>query len=267
MIGFFGGMGTRGGSSAQDIAVFQSLTRGSALADRVKQFAKSGEVEREVQYFRENISKVKSPEEFFKNRRLHAFALSAYDMEEELNYPARSKQVMMSDLNDRMSLANRMTAVGHREMALSFEFYKERNANEKPEALELRQVAKLRDTAFVERVVSKYVQSEFEQQYRSNSPSVSDALYFKRKIASVTSTYQLIGDGVLLGVAMDGMGIPRALAGQSTEKLKEALDKGFDLARAKKEPEYLDRFLNRFIVMRDLQSMQNTRNPLLGVFE
>lgn len=265
MIGFFGGAGIGITGTASSIAVFQTLLKGG-LQSRTEQFKKRSDVQREIEYFRENAPKVTTTDGFFKDRRLHSFALSAYNLESELAFPARSKQVMMSDPSDPRSLARRMTAPAHREIATDFGFYQEKTSGETEDQNNAQKVAKLHDKAFVEKVISKYVTNEFEQDVGASTPSVSDALYFRRKISTIRSAYELIGDGVMLGVVLDGQGIPRQATAQSVDRLKAMIEKGFDLERAKKDPVYVDKFLNRFIVMRDLQQMQSGRNPLLGLF-
>lgn len=264
MIGFFGSNG--GASTMPPLPVFQTLVKGG-MAGRVEQFKKRADIQNEIKYFTENVGKVKTTEDFFKNYRFQKFALTAFDLEEEAQYPARSKQVMMSDTLDPRSLVNKMTSPLHREIALAFAFYKEKKDGESFDAFQLRSTEKLRDPAFVQQVVDRYVQAEFEQDLGATTPSVSEALYFRRRIQAAGSTFNLIGDGVMLGVVLDGTGIPRTATALKPERLKGMIEAKFDLARAKKDQAYLDNFLNRFIVMRDLRQMTQQRNPLLAMFE
>ncbi len=244
------GGSSSGMSGANALALFQSITK-TGLAAREAQFKKRADIQNEIAFFRQNAAKVQNTDGFFATKRLHAFALKAYGMPEEITYAGRSKQVMMSDTTSSTSLARRMSDPRHAAIAAAFDFAH-------------KGVDKLKDPAFVEKVIANFVSSQYEANIGESAPALSDALYFRRKIGTLTSTYQLIGDGVLLGVVMDGAGIPRTAAGQSMEKLKANIEQKFDLKKAK-DPAYVDKFIARFLVMRDIQAMLSSGSPLAGM--
>jgi Protein of unknown function (DUF1217) len=66
-------------------------------------------VKRETEYFKNNIGKISSAEEFVKDTRILRFALSSYGLEEELFKTAYIKRVLESDLTDTASAANRIS--------------------------------------------------------------------------------------------------------------------------------------------------------------
>lgn len=66
-------------------------------------------VKRETEYFKENIGKISSAEEFVSDTRILRFALSSYGLEEELFKTAYIKRVLESDLTDAQSPANRIS--------------------------------------------------------------------------------------------------------------------------------------------------------------
>ena len=65
-------------------------------------------VKRETEYFKENIGKISSADEFVADTRILRFALSSYGLEEELFKTAYIKNVLESDLTDSASAANRI---------------------------------------------------------------------------------------------------------------------------------------------------------------
>jgi hypothetical protein len=84
-----------------------------------KQLEKTGEqqrarwekqpsVQREVAYAKDFASKVKNVEELINNRRFMNFALSAFGLESEVDKKGLLRKVLLSDLTDQNSYANRM---------------------------------------------------------------------------------------------------------------------------------------------------------------
>jgi|GEM_PF-949795 len=66
-------------------------------------------VERETTYFKENISKIASADEFIEDTRILRYSLAAYGLEEELFKTAFIKQIIESDLSDPQSAVNRIS--------------------------------------------------------------------------------------------------------------------------------------------------------------
>lgn len=66
-------------------------------------------VKRETEYFKDNIAKITSAEEFVSDTRILRFALSAYGLEEELFKTAYIQRILESDLTDKASAANRIS--------------------------------------------------------------------------------------------------------------------------------------------------------------
>lgn len=65
-------------------------------------------VSRETEYFKENIGKVSSAEEFVEDTRLLRYGLAAYGLEEELFKTAFIQNILESDLTDPRSAASRV---------------------------------------------------------------------------------------------------------------------------------------------------------------
>ncbi len=230
-----------GGYQLPAFALFQRLSK-TDTTKQVSQFAQSPAVKKEIDYFRQKAATVKTTEEFFKDQRLLKFALSAYTLEAEQQYPARIKQIMTSDPKDPKALANRMADPRYSEINKDFQFGQLGTAN-------------LKLTAFVDKVVGKYLTNEYEKKLGEQNPALREAAYFKRKIGEVKDAYGILGDKVLRAVVMDTLGIPAETANQSVEKQAELVKKGFKLDKAK-DKTYIDNFLKRFVVARDRQQTQ-----------
>lgn len=79
-------------------------------------------VEREAAYYKENIGKVKTVDEFMNNYRLYNYAMTAFGLDEMIYAKAFMKKVLESDLTDSSSFANRVEESRYREFAAAFNF-------------------------------------------------------------------------------------------------------------------------------------------------
>lgn len=87
--------------------------------------AKQTDVSREADYYKANISKVKSVDDFMKDDRLYNYAMKAYGLEDMAYAKAFMRKVLDSDLSDSDSFANKLTDTRYRDFAASFNFNEE----------------------------------------------------------------------------------------------------------------------------------------------
>ncbi|OLP58704.1 hypothetical protein BJF93_17945 [Xaviernesmea oryzae] len=81
-------------------------------------------VARDTAYYKENIGKVKTVDEFVNDYRLFSYAMKAYGLEDMTYAKAFMKKVLESDLNDDNSYANKLTDERYRNFAMAFGFSK-----------------------------------------------------------------------------------------------------------------------------------------------
>jgi hypothetical protein len=222
-------------------ALYQRLSK-SDTSKQVAQFAQTPAVKKEIDYFRQKAAEVKTPDELLNDPRLLKFALSAYSLEGEMQFPARIKKVMVGDPKDPKALANRLADPRFREINKDF-------------ALGQLGTANLKLTKFVDGIVSKYLTNEYEKKLGEQNPALREAAYFKRKIGEAKDIYGILGDKVLRSVVMETLRIPPEVANQSVEKQAELAMKGFKMDKAK-DPAYIDQFVKRFLVMRDRAAVE-----------
>lgn len=79
-------------------------------------------VQRETEYYRENISKVKSVDEFLGDDRLFRFAMKAHGLEDMAYAKAFMRKVLDEGIDDPNSFANKLTDKRYQEFAKSFNF-------------------------------------------------------------------------------------------------------------------------------------------------
>lgn len=87
--------------------------------DRV---AKQTSVSKEAEYYKANIGKVKSVDDFMKDARIYNYAVKAYGLEDMAYAKAFIRKVLESDLSDDNSFANKLTDKRYRDFAASFNF-------------------------------------------------------------------------------------------------------------------------------------------------
>lgn len=77
---------------------------------------------RQTEYYKENIGKVKTVDEFLNDYQLYNYAMEAFGLSEMSYAKAFMKQVLESDLNDSNSFANKLTDTRYRQFAEAFNF-------------------------------------------------------------------------------------------------------------------------------------------------
>jgi hypothetical protein len=77
---------------------------------------------RDADYYKENIGKVGSVDEFLDDYRLYSYAMKAFGLEEMTYAKAFMKKVLDSDLTDTASFANSLTDERYRNFAAAFSF-------------------------------------------------------------------------------------------------------------------------------------------------
>ena len=197
---------------------FQMLQKNPT--QQIAQFGQTAQIMREVEYFKKKAGSLESMDDLIKDRRLMNFALSAFSLDDEAQYPARLKKVLESDLDDNASLANRLSDNRYREIAAAFDYAKSG-------------MDKLQDAAFLEELSQKYVLNEFEKALGNNNPALREATYFLRNIGNVTSPYEILGDNVLRSVVTFTLNLPQQIAVQSVESQARLIEGRLDLDKFK----------------------------------
>lgn len=88
----------------------------------LKQVSEQVLVSREQAYYKENIGKVTTVDEFLDDYRLYSYAMKAHGLEEMTYAKAFMRKVLESDLSDEDSYANRLSDDRYRDFATAFNF-------------------------------------------------------------------------------------------------------------------------------------------------
>jgi Protein of unknown function (DUF1217) len=231
--------------------LYKRLTPQFMQANTAK-LSKSAEVQGEIAYFKTKMAKIEKPDDFLKDYRLLRFALTAYNMEDQLQYPARIKQVMKDDATDPRALVRRMTSPGYRDINAAFDFF---NSG----------VTKLKSASFQQELFAKYYSARNEQSLAEMNPDIADALYFERTIGKAKNGYEVIGDPILFSVAKKALNLPPMAGSAKIEKLKALIESKMDFKRLG-EPAYVKKLAERFLILQDVETRQNSGGSLIDMF-
>ncbi len=92
------------------------------LPRTLRQTAARAEVSREADYYRANIDKVKTVDEFLKDQRLYSYAMRAHGLSDMVYAKAFMRKVLTSDLSDTKSFARGLTDTRFQNFARIFSF-------------------------------------------------------------------------------------------------------------------------------------------------
>lgn len=170
----------------------QSLTRIEQQPD----------VAREAAYYKANIGKVKTVDDFMKDYRLYHYAMKAYGLEDMAYAKAFMKKVLESDLNDSKSFVNKLVDKRYRDFAEAFSF----NGTARPVAQSDNQT---------DDMIGLYTATKKNQV----DAIASDTNYYGAEIGNITTADQLLGNDRLRNYVTSAFGIdeskwPRATISQ-----------------------------------------------------
>lgn len=211
------------------------------MAKSLERVEKQPMVERDTAYYLENITKVKSIEEFMANDKLFRYAMKAHGLE-DMNYAkAFMRKALEGGIDDDASFANKLTDKRYHEFVDTFNFVRHGETT----------------TVFTKAqqgTVDKYLRQTLEETQGAQNEGVRLALYFERKAPEITSFYSILADGALAEVLRTTLGLSDAFATGDIEKQVAYFEQRLDIEDLQ-DPEKLSKFLRTFT------AMWETKNP------
>ncbi|SMH51951.1 DUF1217 domain-containing protein [Mesorhizobium australicum] len=197
-------------------------------------------VERETEYYLENITKVKSIKEFVADDRLFRYAMKAHGLEDMAYAKAFMVKALEGGVEDKDSFANKLSDKRYKEFVNTFNF----------EAYG--------DTATLftkaqQGTVDKYLRQTLEENAGDQNEGVRLALYFERKASSITNAYEILADPALKQVAFTALGLPDSFGNADIDKQAKLIEERIDLEDFK-DPELLSKFINRFTTLWEINN-------------
>ena len=211
----------------------------------LKQALEEPVVSSETNYYLQNISEVKSIEDFLANDRLFSYAMKAHGLEEMIYGKGLMRKVLDDGTEDGDALVNKFTDPRYRARAFAeaFDFKKqEGNAT----------ISKKAGQGTVE----KYLQQTLEENAGINSQGVRLALYFEREMPKILEAnssaqsiaFSILGDSALAEVVQTALSIPPETAAANIDQQADAIIDKIDFDNLK-SPEGRSKFLEDFAAL------------------
>ena len=223
----------------------------SDLTAALKRTASQPNVERESAYYLENISNIKSVDDFIGNDRIFKYAMKAFGLEDMDYAKAIMRKVLAEGIDDDKSFANSLTDTRYREFAETFNFKRYSGG------------ATVFDRA-QQGTVDRYVRQTLEVDAGQTNEGVRLALYFQRKAEGVETPFSLMADRALLKVTQVALGIPEATGTMDIDRQAELISSKLNIEDLK-EPAKLDKFLERFAALWEIENP--TTSPTAAIVQ
>ena len=210
---------------------------GDAAQDK---WSKQASVQQKISYAKNAVAKAKTVDDLLNDRRFMEFALSAFGLESEIDKKGLLKKVLMSDLSQEDSLANRMNDARYKEMASTLRL--------KDFGVEGPKLSGVMDG-----MAARYIKNEFEKAQGNASPGLREAMYFKENASKINSIWSVLGDKVLREVVTTALGIPKELAIQGVDAQATYVSNKIDITKFK-DKKFVDTFIQRYLNTRDQET-------------
>ncbi|MBP7240721.1 DUF1217 domain-containing protein [Amaricoccus sp.] len=223
-------------------------------------FEKGPALQRELDYFRENIGKATTAEALVADRRLLKVALGAFGLGGEIDKKAFVRKVLEGGTENPEALASRLTAPGFKKLAGAFGFG---NATG----------AQTAAAGFADRIVEAYKTRAFEAAVGETNNDLRLAMNFRREIADLSagadggSWYSVIGSSPLREVFEKAYGLPSSFGKLDVDRQREILrDKtsalfGTSNLSAFAEAENVEKVITRFLARAQIEAGPSLTAP------
>jgi len=235
------------------IAGWQFLQR--TQESQFQAFERSPQLNREVEYFQENIWKVASAEELVNDRQLFQVALGAFGLEEEIDKKFFIQKVLQEGTDDPQSFANSLVDPRYREMAEAFGFGNLAGPNNI-----------LSD--FATKLSAQYKDRQFEIAVGESDNALRLALNFQRTISDYANSespddvawFSLMGDTPMRAVMEAALSLPSQFGALDVDLQHEIFR---DKAREKfgdsslavfNDPENVERAINTYLAREQINA-------------
>ncbi|NKJ70807.1 DUF1217 domain-containing protein [Rhizobium leguminosarum bv. viciae] len=170
--------------------------------------ASQATVSRDSAYYKENIDKVTTVDEFMGDYKLYSYAMKAYGLDDMTYAKAFMKKVLESDLSDSSSFANSLNDGRYAEFAAAFKFGGETKTAQSD-------------------VQRDNLLDAYEESFDTEADDIADETdYFEENISSITSVDDFLSSSRLKNYALTAFGLSTEYT--SSSFLKQVLTSDLD---------------------------------------
>ena len=200
----------------------------------------------ESSYYTSTMAGIKTRDELLSDRRLVDFVLVAKGIDPATVTDDYIKQVFSSDLSDPASFVNQQTDRRFAELLGTFNFNKaghlDRNAS-----------AAIQNAGQTLETQNLHLRQTLETQQGEENAGVRLALYFERMSASITDSYEIVGDEALLEFVRITFSLPTEMGNMDVDQQAKLIERSLDLQDLK-DPTKLQKLIQRFTILYDLET-------------
>jgi len=219
----------------------------------LKTVAADPTVERQSEYYLENIRNIKSIDEFLADDRIFGYAMTAMGLEDMTYAKAFMRKVLEEGTDDRTAFANQLADTKYKAFAETFNF---KRYGETTTSFSRTQEA----------IVDKFHRQTLEVREGEQNQGVRLALYFERRAPDITNAYDVLADPALAEAVYTALGLPQEFAMSDIDKQAAYLEERLDFEKFG-DADYLSKFLNRFSALYDLSNgPAGATSPTLSLY-
>ncbi|MTI45893.1 uncharacterized protein DUF1217 [Roseibium hamelinense] len=197
-------------------------------------------IERQSQYYQDNIRNIKSIDDFMSNDRIYSYAMKAMGLEEMTYAKAFVRKALEEGISNSDSFANRLNDKRYAEFVKVFNFAAFGEAATSFSSAQ-------------QGIVDSFMRQSLEEREGSQNEGVRLALYFERKASEITNAYEILADKALAQTVYTALNLPQSFGLSDIDKQAEYISDRIDFDQFK-DPDYLKRFLEKFSALYDMQN-------------
>lgn len=224
-------------------------------------FETSPEIQRNVEYFKENIGSVESISDLVTDRKLLTVALEAFGLSEEINKQAFVRKVLEEGTDERTSFANRLANSDYIALTETFSFANVEGFSP--------------TSSLIDDVVEKYKNSKFEAAIGEVDEDMRLALNFQREIkdladhgyAEDTGWLKVLGSEPLRTVIESVFNLPEEFSQINLDQQVESLkDKAYLMFGSKSidvfsDPAVIDDAISQYQLRQQIENGPDSSTP------
>lgn len=226
---------------------------------QMEAFKQSAQLQRDTDYFRENIGDVETAEQLVADRRLLTVTLGAFGLQDDINSKFFIQKMLEEGVDNEDALANRFTDTRYREMSQAFGFGPG-------------EFLKVGEAAFAEAIIERFQTIEFEVAAGDQNEAMRFALYAERELGQLAGEdisndakwFSIMGEAPLRTLFETAFNLPTAFGqidlDQQLGVFKERAQKEFgsDDVSIFSDPEVVQELITKYIVRDQIADFNNS---------
>lgn len=222
-------------------------------------FTQNTQMQRDTEYFRENIGSVETAEELVADRRLLTITLGAFGLQSDINSKFFIRKMLEEGTVNDDALANRFTDPRYKEMSQAFGFGPG-------------ELLKVGEPVFAEAIIDRFEAIEFEVAAGEQNETMRFALYAERQMAVLADKdlsndakwFTLMGEPPLRTLFETALNLPSAFGqinlDQQLSVFKERAQKEFgtDDLSVFSDPEKVQDLITKYVVRDQISSFNSS---------